>query len=365
MRTNYETAFNSIEERIEAIDPVAYGKTRNFINGDVTYLSPYISRGVISTKQVLHAVLDKGYRPNQIEKFIQELAWRDYWQQIWIAKSNAIDSDLKHPQPDIEFRGVPTAIIKGETGIEAIDTAIIEFYRTGYLHNHVRMYIAAICTNVAKCHWLEPAQWMYYYLWDGDWASNALSWQWVAGSNSNKKYIANQGNINKYCNSNQRGTFLDISYEELATIDAPKELAEIDSFTLTTELPEGQDLHIDSSLPTLIYNFYNLDPNWKADEDANRILLLEPSHFTKYPVSSKSIEFALGLSNNITGIQVFIGEFQEMMDTYHPQDIFFKSHPTNRHYQGTQVDRDWMFSVTGYFSSFFSFWKKCKKELTW
>ena len=35
---------------------------------------------------------------------------------------------------------------------------------------------------------------MYYHLLDGDWASNALSWQWVAGSNASKKYYANQAN---------------------------------------------------------------------------------------------------------------------------------------------------------------------------
>ena len=42
------------------------------------------------------------------------------------------------------------------------------------------------------------ANWMYFYLLDGDLASNSLSWQWICGANSNKKYIANQDNINKY-----------------------------------------------------------------------------------------------------------------------------------------------------------------------
>ena len=223
----FETSFGFIKERIEAIDPIAYGRTRNFINGAVTYLSPFISRGVVSTKEILQVVLDKGYQPKQIEKFIQELAWRDYWQQIWIAKGNAVDNDLKHPQPDVQFHEIPTAIVQGKTGIEAIDSAIAEFYRTGYLHNHVRMYIAAICTNMAKCHWHQPAQWMYYHLLDADWASNALSWQWVAGANSNKKYVANQDNINKYCHSKQQGTFLDVSYEALSVMGVPQELTTI------------------------------------------------------------------------------------------------------------------------------------------
>ncbi len=34
----------SIEARIDAIDPIRYSKSRNYLDGAVTYLSPYISR---------------------------------------------------------------------------------------------------------------------------------------------------------------------------------------------------------------------------------------------------------------------------------------------------------------------------------
>ena len=50
-----------------------------------------------------------------------------------------------------------------------MDDCIQEFYESGYIHNHMRMYIAAVCCNVGQYHWLKPAQWMYYYLLDGDW----------------------------------------------------------------------------------------------------------------------------------------------------------------------------------------------------
>ena len=94
----FPLSYAEILQRIRAIDPVKYGSTRNYINGAVTYLSPYISRGIISTKFILSEVLQKGYKPAQIEKFIQELAWRDYWQQVWIAKGSEINEDLKHPK---------------------------------------------------------------------------------------------------------------------------------------------------------------------------------------------------------------------------------------------------------------------------
>ncbi|MDO6782416.1 hypothetical protein Q4604_24490, partial [Marinovum sp. 1_MG-2023] len=79
------------------------------------------SRGVISTKFVLKEVLAKGYTPAQIEKFIQELAWRDYWQQVWIAKGEEINSDLKHKQTHVSNTQMPKSIADANTGVTAVD----------------------------------------------------------------------------------------------------------------------------------------------------------------------------------------------------------------------------------------------------
>ncbi|WP_436515392.1 FAD-binding domain-containing protein [Ekhidna sp. To15] len=357
----FPASYQEILDRIDSIDPEAYGKTRNFIDGAVTKLSPYISRGVISTRQVLHAVLIKGYQPDKIEKFIQELAWRDYWQQAWIDLGDSINKDVRRDQPNVKNHEMPDAILNAETQIETIDSAINELYSHGYLHNHVRMYIASIACNVGRSYWKVPAQWMYYHLLDGDWASNALSWQWVAGANAGKQYYANQENINKYCYTSQNGTFLDVDYSRFEEMQIPEKLKETTIPELITPLPILQELEIDSSKPTLIYNFYNLDPKWHEDGDVNRVLLLEPSVFEKYPVSKKSIEFTLNLSENINGIQVFVGEFQDLKVKYELNQIIFKEHPLN-HYQGIEEPRDWMFNVTGYYRSFFAFWKKCKRN---
>jgi len=82
----FPTALDAINQRIEKIDPVQYARSRNFSDGAVTYLSPYLSRGVISTKQVFEHLLALDLPWHSIEKLVQELAWRDYWQNIWIAK---------------------------------------------------------------------------------------------------------------------------------------------------------------------------------------------------------------------------------------------------------------------------------------
>ena len=361
----FPTNFNEILQRVDGINPLKYGTSRNFIDGAVTYLSPYISRGVISTKYILNRLLSNGHDPIKIEKFIQELTWRDYWQKIWVEKGASINSDLKNTQEMVSNYGIPNSVVKGSTGIKAIDQAIFEFYKTGYIHNHLRMYIASIACNIAQSHWKQPAQWMYYYLLDADWASNALSWQWVAGSNSNKKYYANQENINKYCYTHQKVTFLDIQYEEFQNLKIPESLQEIAEINLSTCLPSKGPIIINQSLPTLIYNFYNLDPLWHKDKRANRILLLEPSHFKKYPISQNSMDFMLQLAENIDTKQVYVGEFKDFINEFKVKNIYYKEHPLNTHYSGQEESRDWMFNVKEHYSSFFSYWKKCKLELTY
>lgn len=359
---NFPTNLKDIGRLIEQIDPEAYGKTRNFIDGSVTHLSPYISRGVISTKMVMEHVLSLSMPFYQVEKLIQELAWRDYWQQVWISKGDAINHDLKQRQSKVSNQLIPSAVVQHETGINAIDEGIKQLYLNGYMHNHLRMYTASLACNIARSHWRYPAKWMYYHLLDGDWASNALSWQWVAGANANKKYFANQENINKYCYTDQRNSFLDIPYEKFDQMDIPTILSTTDKVAFETPLPKSDNLTINPDLPTLIYNYYNLDPKWRSDEKANRILLLEPSVFNAYPIGHNPMNFALSLADNIPNIQVFVGEFEDLKKKISNHQFIYKEHPLNR-YEGTQDSRDWMFGVTGYFPSFFAFWKKCKKEL--
>ncbi|MEP0986612.1 FAD-binding domain-containing protein [Ekhidna sp.] len=355
----FSTNYQDILDQITQIDPLEYGKTRNFIDGAVTKLSPYISRGVISTRQVYQSIVERGFDLSKAEKLIQELAWRDYWQQVWVAKGDEINDDLRREQPNVQNREMPQAIIDANTSISAIDDAIEEYYSTGYLHNHLRMYIASIACNIGGSHWWVPAKWMYYHLLDGDWASNALSWQWVSGANAGKSYYANQDNINKYCYTNQKHTFLDVEYESFDGMGIPNVLQNTIRPDLKTPLPKKEEIQIDPSKKTLIYNYYNLDPKWHENEDTNRILLLEPSIFGKYPVSQNAIDFALNLGQNIHNLQVYVGEFDELKKNYNLEEIIYKEHPLNN-YQGTEEPRDWMFSVSGYYRSFFAFWKKCK-----
>lgn len=379
----FKTDITSIVAQVESIDPIAYGKTRNNLDGAVTYLSPYISRGVISTKQVLESIFNRGYKLYQIESFVKELCWRDYFQRVGQEKNLSLP--IKQPQADVAHAQIPLAVMQAQTGIEGIDQAIAGLYQTGYMHNHARMYTASVVCNIAKSDWLMPARWMYYHLLDGDWASNACSWQWVAAANSGKKYYANQENINKYTKTSQRDTFLDCSYEELAIMQIPDALKTSapfqpepqDQFNNSSNTHHPQFTNTDqsgiSTQAIYIYNYYNLDPHWHRDEPGTRVLLLEPEFFEQYPISSKCWNFMMQLAAEIPNIKVYYGSFASLLKRLEQSNptqenlvnnIRYKEHPLNKGYQGIAEPRDWIApTVQGYYPSFFAYWKAVEKLL--
>lgn len=356
--------YSEVLDAIKHIDPKEYSKTRNYTHGAVSGLSPYVSRGFITVKTIFDCVeqLDIGF--DKKLKLYQQLAWREYFQRVWQHLGEHMFNDIKQNQVDVENRTLSSAIIRAQTGIKALDEGIVDLYTTGYIHNHLRLYIASVACNVGKSHWLRPSKWMYYHLFDGDIASNTLSWQWVAGTHSSKKYFANQENINHFTNTIQKGTFLDADYEHLFQIKTPALLQKTEDFQLKTKLPENTNaLNIDLSSPTLIYTNYNLDPMWRRDEKANRILLLEPSHFENYPISEKVLNFILELSKNIPNVEVFVGEFSELKKHTKETTLYFKEHPAYTHFSGVKDEREWIFpDVNAHFTSFFKFWKKAEKQ---
>ena len=358
----FPTDSASIQARIEAIDPQQYSRTRNDVLGKVTYLSPYISRGAISTRTVWQHIRERGYPFALTESLLKELLWRDYFQQV--ARYRDIEEDIRQPQSGVRHHQIPVAIVEANTGIRGVDSGLQQLMQTGYMHNHVRMYVASLCCNIAGAHWKMPARWMYYYLLDGDPASNFCSWQWVAGSNSSKKYYANQENISQYTHEIQTGTYLDVSYEQLPIMKVPDELRETIGWQAQTELPASDTIRLDPILPTLLYNYFQLDRNWHAEEPANRILLLEPDWFAAWPVHARNIAFLISLAREIPGIQIFTGSFDEFIQQYQPAKVIYKEHPSARHYRGEEEPRDWICpEVDGYFPSFFSYWKKVSRYL--
>jgi deoxyribodipyrimidine photo-lyase len=190
------------EQVLKKVDPANYAKTRNFLTGAVTKLSPYIRYGVLSLREVRDYVLDHVQNPNDATKLINELAWRDYWQRLYVKLGTGIWQDQEEYKTGYSTKdyakNLPEDIKNGTTGRVCIDQFSQELRETGYLHNHIRMWLAAYIIHWRRIQWQAGAKWFLQHLLDGDPASNNMSWQWVASTFSHKPYFFNRENLEKY-----------------------------------------------------------------------------------------------------------------------------------------------------------------------
>jgi deoxyribodipyrimidine photo-lyase len=89
--------------------------------------------------------------------------------------------------------------VAGATGIAPFDAWMSELREAGWLHNHVRMWVASIWIFTLRLPWTLGAELFLHHLLDGDAASNTLSWRWVAGMQTpGKHYVARAGNIARH-----------------------------------------------------------------------------------------------------------------------------------------------------------------------
>ena len=151
-------------------------------------LAENLALGEITPAQCWHvgqAELERG-NPGA-ETFLKELVWREFayhllhhtpqilnqnWKPAWDAFPWSEDSNTRN------F----TAWKMGQTGLEFIDAAMRELYVTGTMHNRGRMIVASYLTKHLMTHWRLGQAWFEDCLIDWDPASNAMGWQWAAGS---------------------------------------------------------------------------------------------------------------------------------------------------------------------------------------
>ncbi|MES2423846.1 MAG: FAD-binding domain-containing protein [Pseudomonadota bacterium] len=219
-------------QRISAIRPGEYARSRNHLDGAVTRLSPYITHGLVSLPEVLSGVAANHTLDIQ-HKLVYELGWREYFRHVWQHCGDGILESI-HPGalPDHAYaESLPNDIRQARTGVPVIDQSVRTLYATGYLHNHARMWLASYVVHLRKVHWRAGADWLFAHLLDGDLASNHLSWQWVAGTGSHKPYLFNADNVARYAPQawHSPGTALDTSYEQLDTIARSRHAIALDA----------------------------------------------------------------------------------------------------------------------------------------
>lgn len=299
--------------RLNAIDAITYEKNRNFLNGAVTKISPYLRHGCITLPEAVEHV--KNQFGDKAEKLIFELAWRDYWRQVWYYKGDQILSDLESPKVAVGRRPLPDDIREGNTGLPCMDGFIKDLLAEGYVHNHARMWFAAYVLHWRKVGWREAADWHEQHLLDGDKASNHLSWQWVASLFSSKPYYFNKENLarytgEKYCATCKVKCPFDDSYDNLFN--------ELFSDTVTV-----QPVKYPPPRPVI-----PVDPNLTAfgllvhDEMLSSAHPLLRQPFTKIFVFDDTLhghwalhrlQFMADCLNEMTGVEVWVGDTHEVL----------------------------------------------------
>ena len=192
---------------------VAYAKRRNFVLGpeqhaNVSALSPWIRHRVILEEDVLRKVL-KIHNVSSAEKFIQEVFWRGYFKgwlehrpEVWRRYKKNVMSYVDQLENNAVLARRYETAINAKTGIDCFDAWASELIKTGYLHNHARMWFASIWIYTLELPWELGADFFYRHLLDGDPASNTCSWRWVCGLHTiGKTYLARASNIEQFTQS--------------------------------------------------------------------------------------------------------------------------------------------------------------------
>ena len=224
-----------------------YSKLRNFDfgpdqRGNISCLSPYITHGVLSEREVMSLSLKK-FPFEKIEKFIQEVLWRVYWKgwlelrpNVWrdyILDLNRLKQEYKDDKNYLEA-------VEGRTKIECFNTWVDELKRYNYLHNHARMWFASIWIFTLGLPWQLGAEFFIKYLLDGDSASNTLGWRWTAGvQTKGKNYVASEWNIKKFTNNRFSNIKLN---ENPVPINDERNYSIINNGFLDANISNSQDL---------------------------------------------------------------------------------------------------------------------------
>lgn len=184
--------------RFEAMKPGDYARSRNFTDGAVTRLSPYIRHGIVGLAEARDEVLSRS-GPKAGYKLIRELVWRDYWLRIHDVIGDDVWADRENWKTGFSAEdyqdNLPDDISTGQTGLACMDDFARDLADTGYLHNHSRMYIAAYVVHHRRIKWQAGAKWFLLHLLDGDEAANNLSWQWIASTFSTRPWHFTRENL--------------------------------------------------------------------------------------------------------------------------------------------------------------------------
>ena len=151
-------------------------------------MSPHLHFGEIAPWRIA-AELEKSRTAANAEDtdgYLRELGWREFAHHLLHHFPETTTRNLNPRFDSFDWARADAAQLRawqqGRTGVPIVDAGMRELWRTGYMHNRVRMLVASWLTKHMRQHWLPGARWFWDTLVDADLANNTLGWQWVAGT---------------------------------------------------------------------------------------------------------------------------------------------------------------------------------------
>ncbi|MGI9402325.1 MAG: cryptochrome/photolyase family protein [Rhizobiaceae bacterium] len=177
----YQEFVDFIEQRLPG-----YSTERDIpAAGQTSRLSPFLRLGLISPYQVWYMASEADVPPNDKLKFLKELVWREFSYHLLYHFPSLAAKNFNDKFDEFPWSGdlaLFNAWKRGKTGYPLVDAGMRELWHTGYMHNRVRMVAASFLVKHLLVDWRKGERWFWDTLVDADPASNAASWQWVAGS---------------------------------------------------------------------------------------------------------------------------------------------------------------------------------------
>ena len=165
-----------------------YKEKRDFPAIDGTSsLSPYLSSGILSSKQCLFEVFEKLSEEEEgVKTWVNEIIWREFYKYILFhnprVSKNLSFSEKYDDFPWSDNQDHFIAWSKGKTGVPIIDAAMRQLNSTGWMHNRLRMIVAMYLSKNLLIDWRKGEKYFMQNLIDGDFASNNGGWQWSAST---------------------------------------------------------------------------------------------------------------------------------------------------------------------------------------
>jgi len=169
----------------------AYPRDRDRPDRDGTSrLSPYLHFGCLSARRAWHAVQSRAGADSTpgtargAESFLRQLAWREFSHHLLFHFPATVHAPMRKEFAAFPWRDDPAALVawqEGRTGYPLVDAGMRQLWKTGWMHNRVRMVAASFLVKDLLLPWRAGAAWFFDTLVDADLANNTFGWQWVAG----------------------------------------------------------------------------------------------------------------------------------------------------------------------------------------